>query len=113
MSYEIGIKQSVGSGMGFSFAYFNTVVEHYIDYVYLWNKNIDSLEGDTYLNIGRQTSSGIELNVKDMISSQLFFESNFSFVAGSLTYNPSDVNSLQTREIRSNYSVMVRFLLTK
>ena len=97
MSYEIGIKQSVGNGVSFSFAYFNTVVEHYIDYVYLWNKNIDSLEGDTYLNIGRQTSSGIELNVKDMVSPQLFFESNFSFVAGSLTYNPSDINSLQTR----------------
>ena len=97
MSYEIGIKQSVGKGMSFSFAYFNTVVEHYIDYVYLWNKNIDSLEGDTYLNIGRQTSSGIELNVKDIVSPQLFFESNFSFVAGSLTYNPSDINSLQTR----------------
>jgi vitamin B12 transporter len=97
MSYEIGIKQSVGNGMSFSFAYFNTVVEHYIDYVYLWNKNIDSLEGDTYLNIGRQTSSGIELNVKDMVSPQLFCECNFSFVAGSLMYNPSDINSSQTR----------------
>ena len=35
--------------------------------------------------------------MKDLVSPQLFFESNFSFVAGSLTYNPSDINSLQTR----------------
>ncbi len=95
-SYEIGIKQSVGNGMSFSFAYFSTEVKHYIDYVYLWNKNIDSLEGDTYLNIGTQTSSGIELTVKDRLNPRLFFESNISFITGSLTYNPSDINSSQT-----------------
>ncbi len=96
-SYEIGIKQSLRNGISFSFAYFNSVVKHYIDYVYLWNKNVDSLEGDTYLNIGTQTSSGIELTIKDRITSQLFFESNFSFVAGGLTYSPSDINLTQTR----------------
>jgi len=96
VSFEIGLKQSVGNGMSFSLAYFNTVVKHYIDYVYLWNKNIDSLEGDTYLNIGTQTSSGIELNVKDRLNSWLFFEGNISLITGSLTYNPSDINSLQT-----------------
>jgi vitamin B12 transporter len=95
-SYEIGVKQSVGNGMSFSFAYFSTEVKHYIDYVYLWNKNIDSLEGDTYLNIGIQTSSGIELTVKDRLSTRLFFESYISFITGSLTYNPSDINSSQT-----------------
>jgi len=95
-SYEIGIKQSIGNGTSFSFAYFNTVVKHYIDYVYLWNTNVDSLEGDTYLNIGTQSSRGIELNVKDRISAQLMFDGNISFVAGSLTYNPSDINLLQT-----------------
>ena len=83
--------------MNFSLAYFNTVVKRYIDYVYLWNKNIDSLEGDTYLNIGTQTSSGIELNVKDRLNSWLFVEGNISLINGSLTYNPSDINSLQTR----------------
>ncbi len=97
ISFEIGLKQSVRNGMYFSLAYFNTVVKRYIDYVYLWNKNIDSLEGDTYLNIGTQTSSGIELNVKDRLNSWLFVEGNISLINGSLTYNPSDINSLQTR----------------
>ncbi|MGA9408131.1 MAG: TonB-dependent receptor, partial [Bacteroidota bacterium] len=96
VSYEIGLKQSVGNEMVFSFAYFNTVVKHYIDYVYLWNNNIDSLEGDTYLNIGTQTSNGIEFRLKARLNSQLAFEGNISFIAGSLTYNPSDINTLQT-----------------
>ncbi len=42
-SIEIGLKQTVENRMSFSIDYFSTVVHHYIDYVYLWDKNIDSL----------------------------------------------------------------------
>jgi vitamin B12 transporter len=99
-SLEFGFKQKVNDAFSFNICYFKTVVNKSIDYVYLWNKNksIDSLGfadymGDTYLNIGRQTSEGVEIAVSTKVSEKLWVNGNFSLVNGKLEYNPSDISN--------------------
>ncbi|MBI2618774.1 MAG: TonB-dependent receptor [Ignavibacteriales bacterium] len=106
-SYEIGFKQKLGKGMSLSVAYFNTIVEDAIENVYLWDKNIgidtlgnswvrDDFRGDTYLNVGKQTTNGIEFTITSMITDHLFFSGNLSLVSGKLTYNPNSIATPQT-----------------
>lgn len=103
VSYEFGFKQKVNDNLSFVVAYFNTEVNNVIEYVYLWNKNtpVDSISfsdnlGDTYLNLGKQTSRGIEFSINSKISEKLYLTGNFSLISGKLNYEPSDINSSQT-----------------
>ncbi|MBI1804342.1 MAG: TonB-dependent receptor [Ignavibacteriae bacterium] len=107
-SFEFGIKQTVSSNLSFSANYFRTIVDDAIEYVYLWDKNIgidtlgndytrNDFRGDTYLNLGSQTSQGIEFSVSSKISEQFYFSGNFSLVSGKLNYKPSDIDSAQTQ----------------
>lgn len=106
-SYEIGLKQSFGNSINLAVAYFNSVVNDAIEYVYLWDKNIgidtlgnnwarDDFRGDTYLNVSKQNTSGVEFTLTSQISEKLLFTGNLSMVSGKLTYNPSDINASQT-----------------
>lgn len=106
-SYEIGWKQSLSSKINLSLTYFNTTVDHSIEYVYLWDKNVridtlgndflrDDYRGDTYLNLGTQLTNGFEFTVNAQLSDQLFISANASYVTGKLTYQSSDINSIQT-----------------
>ncbi len=106
-SFEIGFKQFVNDNVDFSIAYFNAVTKNFIEYVYVWDKKIgidtlgnnwsrDDYRGDTYLNVGKQTTSGIELSLNSKINEKLFFAGNISFVSGKLTYDPSDVDTSKT-----------------
>jgi len=102
-SYEFGIKQSVGNNVSFTAAYFNTEVKNYIDYVYLWNKNtaikdlsyLDYL-GDTYLNVGKMLTNGVEFTVAAKINELLDVNANYSLVNGKLKYSPADLDARQT-----------------
>jgi len=107
-SYEIGFKQSLGNSIKLAVAYFNAVVNDAIENIYLWDKNIgidtlgnnwarDDFRGDTYLNVGKQSTSGVEFTLASQISEKLLFTGNFSMVSGELTYNPSDIDASQTR----------------
>ena len=107
-SYEIGFKQSAGT-MSFSVSYFHTIVENSIEYVYLWDKNIgidtlgndwlrNDFRGDTYLNVGRQTTNGIEISLSSQISDRLWLSDNFSLVSGKLSYSPSEIKTGHTGE---------------
>lgn len=106
-SYEIGLKQSFGNSINLAVAYFHSVVNDAIEYVYLWDKNIgidtlgnnwarDDFRGDTYLNVSKQNTSGVEFTLTSQISEKLLFTGNLSMVSGKLTYNPSDINASQT-----------------
>ena len=102
-SYEIGIKQNLGS-FTLGVSYFNTVIANAIDYIYLWNKNIpvNSLSyadyrGDTYLNIGKQINSGIEFGFHSSISEEIDFSGNVSLVTGKMEYDPADFDTSHTQ----------------
>ncbi len=106
-SYEIGVKQSMGS-WHFSLSCFRTVVENVIEYVYLWDKNIgidtlgndwrrNDFRGDTYLNLGTQTTSGIEVSFSSRLLDELWLSGNVTFLSGKLKYTPSEINKAHTQ----------------
>jgi vitamin B12 transporter len=105
-TFEIGYKQTINKTT-LSFAYFNTVIENAIEYVYLWDKNIgidtlgqnwgrDDYRGDTYLNLGTITTQGIEISVQSQLSDKFLVAANVSLVSGKLSYKPSDIDTSQT-----------------
>jgi vitamin B12 transporter len=105
-SYEIGLKQYIGV-FTFSADYFHTVISNLIEDVYLWDKNIgidtlgndylrDDFRGDTYLNVGKQTTDGFEVTLETRIAERLSLTGNFSLIAGTLDYTSSDINLSQT-----------------
>lgn len=106
-SFEVGFKQATGS-IDFSLSFFHTVVENSIEYVYLWNGNvgIDTLgndwlrndfRGDAYLNVGRQTTSGVEFGVSSQIGRRFWLSGNLSLVSGRLSYRPSQLRGEHAR----------------
>jgi vitamin B12 transporter len=105
-TFEIGYKQKIND-VTFSVAYFNTCVDHVIEYVYLWDKNIgidtlgqnfgrDDYRGDTYINIGKMTTQGVEFGFSSKVSEQLSVSANVILVNGKLHYSPSDIDTSQT-----------------
>jgi len=117
VSYEFGFKQKINNIFSFAVAYFNTEVSNVIEYVYLWDKNtpVASLSfsdnlGDTYLNLGKQISRGIEFSINSKVSEKLYLTGNFSLISGKLNYEPSDINSFQTEgnhvQIYSNGAIL-------
>ncbi|HTR82512.1 MAG TPA: TonB-dependent receptor [Bacteroidota bacterium] len=104
-SYELGIKQVIGNAST-GISYFSEVTRNLIEDVYLWDKNIpidslgsdpfrDDFRGDTYLNVGEQTTHGFEFFLVSEISSRITMSGNFSLVSGKLRYDPSAINAPQ------------------
>ncbi|MDF2438647.1 MAG: TonB-dependent receptor [Bacteroidota bacterium] len=105
-TYEIGFKQKLGN-INLSVAYFKTVVENVIEYVYLWDKNIgidtlgqnwfrDDYRGDTYINAATMTTEGVELGFSSKINEKFFVSANLSLTSGKLSYNPDDIDTSHT-----------------
>jgi len=101
-SIEFGLKHKIDN-VYFTLSYFSTIVNNYIDYVYLWTKNkpVDSLQytdfvGDTYLNVGQETTQGIELDVASQLDKTLFVSANMSILSSSLTYSNSSIGTSHT-----------------
>ncbi|MBU2636968.1 MAG: TonB-dependent receptor, partial [Bacteroidetes bacterium] len=93
-SFEIGFKQNIDN-VWFGVSFYNTVTDNMIEYVYLWDKNIrldtlgndwmrNDFRGDTYLNIGRQTTKGVEFYMSSKLMDNLVLSGNFSLVSGKL-----------------------------
>ena len=101
-SLEAGLKQAFGSELRLTLAAFSTSIDDYIDYVYLWTPNlVDSLtfldyRGDTYINSGRQTISGVEIGLQSEVNEKLFLAANTSIVTGTLKYDPANIDANQT-----------------
>jgi vitamin B12 transporter len=99
-SWEFGFKQRVNDNILYSISFFKTVVQNSIDYVYLWDgsKRIDSLksgdyQGDTYVNIGKQTNQGVEISIHSKVSKNLWISGNLSLISGKLDYDPATIDT--------------------
>ncbi|MGD0712390.1 MAG: TonB-dependent receptor, partial [Bacteroidales bacterium] len=102
-SWEAGIKYSPTAGTTFTASYFFTEIDNTVEFVYLWNKNkpVDSLSyfdylGDTYLNLGKQSTQGFEFSVSAAIGKKLLFEGNVSIMGGKLEYSPTSIDTAKT-----------------
>ena len=102
-SIEFGIKHRVANTF-FTVSYFKTVVSNYIDYVYLWNKHTDinsltyaDFLGDTYMNIGSETTQGFEFSINSQVSSQISIAANVSILSSSLSYSASNIDTTHSR----------------
>jgi vitamin B12 transporter len=109
-SIEFGWKYRISDRAYFMVSYFNTITENSIEYVYLWDKNIgldtlgndwmrDDYRGDTYLNIGKQTTHGMDLIFDVQITDFLAISGSASLITGKLTYDPRNI---QNRHIEGN-----------
>jgi vitamin B12 transporter len=102
-SYELGVKQTLGNfRLGLSF--FQTEVKNTIEYVYLWTAgkptgdlSFADYQGDTYLNLSRQTSRGLELDFFSALSAKLQLAGNISLINGDLKVKPQDIRTGQTK----------------
>ena len=107
-SFEIGFKQNTSAKFQYAVSFFHSVTEDLIEYVFLWDKaigidtlgndpwNRDDYRGDRYLNIGKQTTTGIEIDIRTYLSPKLLLEANASLVSGKIEYNSSGTISSQT-----------------
>lgn len=107
VSYELGFKQTLDD-VRFSISWFYTKVKNYIDYVYIWDKNIpidslgtdffrDDYRGDTYLNIGDQIIRGIEAGFHARLNSKLILFGNGALIRGQLNYDADKIDVAQTQ----------------
>jgi vitamin B12 transporter len=106
-SWELGFRHEVFDGLRIAASAFQTTVHDAIEYVYLWDKNIgidtlgndwmrDDFRGDTYLNLGRQTTNGVEVSA--IIGWQrLEVEGQVTILQGKIQYSPNHIRSEQTR----------------
>ncbi len=106
-SWEFGLKQNITSNSFLSISFFNINIENSIEYVYLWDKNIDidSLglnymrddhRGDTYLNLGTQNIRGIELSYRTKIGNKFSLSGNVTLFNGILKYDVSQIDTSHT-----------------
>ena len=108
MAYEVGIKQKAGDLFEYSISFFHSVTNNLVEYVYLWNPDIsiadlgndpfnrDDYRGDRYLNIGKQRTTGVELNILASLSKKLKLSANATLINGEIEYNPSTSIQAQT-----------------
>ncbi len=127
-SFEIGFRQQLGKSVNVSATYFNSVIENYIEYVYLWDKHIgidtlandflrDDYRGDSYLNLGTQNTRGVELTVNALVMDHWHITADVSIVTGELNYRASDINAVQTQgnhvQIYANGAFLTRSVTSK
>jgi vitamin B12 transporter len=106
-SLEIGWKYFPGNDARYSVSYVRTRVENSIEYVYLWDKNVsieqigqdylrNDFRGDTYLNLGSQTTDGVEATASIRLSEHFSFSGNITLLRGKLEYRPSEIDQDKT-----------------
>jgi vitamin B12 transporter len=103
ISYELGWKQQIGSGLQFKVALFKTEVEDVIEFVNLWDGNTPIAEltfsdflGDTYLNASRQDIKGLEVGFDAQVASRLSFHADVSVTDSELSFSPGNIDREQT-----------------
>jgi len=106
-SFEIGMKKNFSSNLTIGLSIFSNTIDNAIEYVYLWNKNIgidslgndwmrDDYFGDTYINIGKLKSRGIEFSIAGKISEKFSINANISMVNGGVSFDPNQIDLSQT-----------------
>jgi outer membrane receptor protein involved in Fe transport len=82
---------------------YHTKVTESIEYVYLWNgatplEDIDFADepGDTYINVGKQVASGVELEGYARLSDRISLHGNISFLTSQIEVHPQDIDQAYT-----------------
>jgi vitamin B12 transporter len=107
-SAETGFKQLIGDNLVLGISAYRNSVLNSIQYVYLWDREIridslgtdwmrDDYRGDTYLNLGRMITWGIELSLWTKIGKRLTVKGNLNLLKGSLEYDPDNIDISVTR----------------
>ena len=108
LSAEMGFKQLFGHNLVLTLSAYQNAVLNSIQYIYLWDREIgidtlgmdwmrDDYRGDTYLNLGRMTTRGIELSLWTKIGKDFTVRGNLNLQEGSLEYKPEDIDINITR----------------
>lgn len=106
-SYEIGIRQKLNENFQYNISLFKSVTHNSIEYVNLWDHNIDidslgtdfsrdDYRGDRYLNLGKQSAYGIEIEIIGNVSKNMTMQANMNFVSGQASFKAADVDTAQT-----------------
>lgn len=103
LSLEAGIKREFSNAGFLTLSAFRTSVKNSIEYIYLWNGfepiaqlDFDDYRGDTYVNIARQESQGIELEGYAPIGKKIAVNANLSLLNGKAKINAADISTQQT-----------------
>lgn len=100
---EFGMYQKINDKTGVRMGFFKTIVSDVVEYVYLWDKNTpaDSLSfmdyrGDTYLNVGKLTTEGIEMEAHGTMGKKILVSGNFSWLRGMQDFYPDKIDTVKT-----------------
>lgn len=99
ISFELGWDQKFDQ-LGVQLSLFQTSVEDVIEYVYLWDassKAISELDfsdyrGDTYVNLSRMDTRGVELGFDWRIIPKLSVAANYSYLMGEIIFDRQEVD---------------------
>jgi len=102
LSFEAGYKQKIGQNLLFTLSAYQNQINNTIQYVYLWDKEVgidtlgndylrDDYRGDTYLNLGKLTTMGIEASLWYNYRN-LTVRANLSLQKGCLEFKSNDIN---------------------
>jgi len=100
---EFGVYQKINDNTGIRIGYYKTLVSDVIEYVYLWDKNVSinslsylDFRGDTYMNLGRLTTEGIELEAHGAIGKKFFLSGNFTYMRGRQTASYEAIDTVKS-----------------
>lgn len=126
-SYELGVKIGLSKDVDVTASYFHTVMNNSIEYVYLWEQRVpvemlgsdfrrNDFRGDTYLNLGKQTTDGFEFTVHAKLNNVWSLSGNLSLVSGTLRYDPVSLDQQKTQghhvQLYSNGAFLTRAVET-
>lgn len=107
LTAEIGAKKDLSKDLYLEVAVFNTSVNNAIEYVNLWDGGkainqlgltaADDYRGDTYLNLGKQQTTGIEMDIHYKLGTRIKILANGALMASNLTIDAAAVDAIQTQ----------------
>lgn len=100
VSYEIGWNHRFG-GLKTNVSVFQTRITNVIEYIYLWDASAETIgeldfsdyRGDTYINLSRLSTKGIELGFDWKLSDRLNLVANYSLIDGAISFSPEEVDA--------------------
>ncbi|MFN8278917.1 MAG: TonB-dependent receptor [Saprospiraceae bacterium] len=101
--YETGYRFNPSSKTSLTVSAFALFTRNDIEYVYVWNRTkpiqdlqFDDFRGDTYLNVGKTSVRGLEIDFKTAFLQKWQARIQSSIFTGGTRYNASQVNDAHT-----------------
>lgn len=106
-TWELGLKYRVFEKFNLTLSYFESIVDDAIEFVYLWDKNVeidmlgtdwmrDDNRGSTYINVGNQKTKGFEAQLHINITNSLSVSALTSITKGKLIYSTEKIDTIHT-----------------